>query len=209
MTEEALFAKAYQAIGAYFSTFSALDRELGETIKVIFRLQQHEAADTIVAALGDIARKIGLVRAAVRIAKKVDGSETSSEWKERADDTMKSIYGCNTGDRVLLAHSYLEPNEDGSVKFTRLYLPDGVLKNRQETWVDSHFTTKIERLRDLTQRLQQIKDDLSTLTITVPDLGWMPIDPYQPQRREIPAADLSFSVTPVLPQNGVAKENND
>ena len=42
-------ANAFQAIGAYFCAFSAMERELGEAIKVIFRLQNHEAADTIVA----------------------------------------------------------------------------------------------------------------------------------------------------------------
>jgi hypothetical protein len=32
---EPAFAKDHQAIGAYFCTFSALERELGETIKFI------------------------------------------------------------------------------------------------------------------------------------------------------------------------------
>jgi hypothetical protein len=57
--------EAHQAIGAYLCAFSALDQELGETVKVIFRLQAHQAADTIVAALEDFSRKARLVRAAV------------------------------------------------------------------------------------------------------------------------------------------------
>jgi hypothetical protein len=76
MAAETPKAKAYQAVGEYFCAFSALDRELGETVKVIFRLQQHEAADTIIAALEDFSRKVRLVRSAVQVAKNADGSET-------------------------------------------------------------------------------------------------------------------------------------
>ena len=61
MVEDDPCAKAYQAIGAYFCAFSALERELGEAIKVIFRLEQHEASDAIVAAFGDVSKKINLV----------------------------------------------------------------------------------------------------------------------------------------------------
>jgi hypothetical protein len=58
MAAEPPFSKAPQAIGAYFRAFSAMEPELGETIKVVFRLQRHEAADTITAALGDISKKM-------------------------------------------------------------------------------------------------------------------------------------------------------
>src|SRR5260370_42150208 len=112
--------KAHQAIGAYFCTFSALDRELGETVKVIFHLQQQEAADTIIAALGDFVRKARLIGAAVQTAKQADGSETTEAWKTTAASTIRQILGCNEPDRVMLAHSFLEPNEDASVMLTPL-----------------------------------------------------------------------------------------
>ena len=87
--------KAHQAIGAYFCAFSALERELGEAIKVVFRLQGHEAADAIAAAL-EMAKKIDLVWTAVLLAKKADGTETTEEWKEKAAATMSEIYGSNS-----------------------------------------------------------------------------------------------------------------
>jgi hypothetical protein len=173
MAGESPNSKAHQAIGAYFCAFSVLERELGEAIKVIFRLQQHEAADTIVAALGDVAKKINLVRSAILIAKNVDGSDTSEEWKTRADATMKTILGCNGGDRVALAHSYLEPRADGSVTLTSLQVPDGVLKNKQDTWTEADFKRKTERLAELTEQLRSLKNDLSTFTVTIPNTGWM------------------------------------
>jgi hypothetical protein len=49
------YAKAHQAIGAYFCAFSALEHELGETIKLVLQLQNHEAGDAVMAAL----RKVG------------------------------------------------------------------------------------------------------------------------------------------------------
>jgi hypothetical protein len=98
--------KAHQAIGAYFCAFSALDRELGETVKVVFRLQQHEAADTIIAALEDFSRKVRLVRGAVQVARHADGSATSAEWRAAADETSKKILALNDTGRVPLAHSF-------------------------------------------------------------------------------------------------------
>jgi hypothetical protein len=37
--------KAHQAIGAFFCAFSELQQELGEAIKVLFRLQDHPASE--------------------------------------------------------------------------------------------------------------------------------------------------------------------
>jgi hypothetical protein len=45
MSDDAKFAEAYQALGKYFSEFSALERELGEAVKAVLNLQGHDAAD--------------------------------------------------------------------------------------------------------------------------------------------------------------------
>jgi hypothetical protein len=152
---------------------SELDRELGEAIKVALQLENQEAGNIIVAALGDVSRKASLVRAAVQVDKNVDGSDTTKAWKKSADDTMKGILACNSNDRVLLAHSLLEPQNGGAVQFTRLHIPDGVCKSRQETWTHQDFTKKIEQLTDLTTKLQSIRNELNTLRIEIPDLGWL------------------------------------
>jgi hypothetical protein len=168
MADESPYAKAHQAIGAYFCAFSALEHELGESIKVIFRLQGHEASDAIVAALGDVAKKIDLVWTATLVAKKADGSETTQEWKDNADKTMKAIWQCN-GDRVLLAHSHLEPDANGSVVLSRLRVKGGELKGKGEPnkWVQAEFENKIVRMNELTKQLKSVKSDLSTFQIAL------------------------------------------
>jgi hypothetical protein len=206
MTEESHFAKAHQAIGEYFCAFSGLERELGETIKVVFRLQQHEASDTIVAALGDMARKINLVWAATQKAKNVDGTETSDAWKKSANETMKSIFSFND-DRNALAHSYLEPNADGSVHVARLQVSRGALRGTEpNTWTYDAFVSKVRQLKSLTNSLRTVREDLSTYTITIPDLGFITIDPYQPMPRKWPPSDLAAQVTEPISPNPAAPE---
>jgi hypothetical protein len=163
MSDEMQFAKAYQAIGKYFCAFSALDRELGEVVKVVLGLESHPAANFVVAALRYPTTKADLARAAVAVAT-VDGSETSSAWKENANKVIADIYRCNTDDRVWLAHSYLEPQADGSITLTK----HGRLEPK--TWNVPDIENKIRQVRDLTEKLQKIGEDLSTLTIRIPDL---------------------------------------
>jgi hypothetical protein len=182
-------AEAYRAIGAYFCAFSALERELGETIKVIFRLGAHEARETIVAALGDVSKKINPVWAASQLAKRADGSDTPKDWKENADKTMAAIWECN-GDRNQLAHSFLEPKADGSVELKRLRLGGGELRGADDPnkWTQDNFKTKLARLSDLTRQLQNVKDHLSEFKITIPDDTWMRADPFRPKRPPFSAA---------------------
>jgi hypothetical protein len=162
--EAASFASAYQAIGEYFCAFSALDRELGEAVKVVLGLQQHQAAEFVVAALNDVARKAKLVQAAIAVAKNVDGSETSDEWKANANNTIKQILGYNSDSRVPLAHWYLEPQADGTVRLTK---PDLSIT---DTW---KLGSKTKKLHDLTAQLKSIREHLSTFTISIPDMGWL------------------------------------
>src|SRR5215470_9563246 len=89
MSDEAAFARAYQAVGEYFCAFSALDRALGQAVKVVLDLDRHPAGDFVVAALEDPARKANLVLAAVAVAKNANGSETSAKWKKSAEKTVK------------------------------------------------------------------------------------------------------------------------
>jgi hypothetical protein len=167
---------AQAAIGAFYCEFSALDHELGETLKVVYRLTSHEAADAIIAALGDFARKAGLVSEAVGVAKKADGSETSSDWKEKSRKTMKRILGINRPDRVLMAHSLLKPNSDGSVQFINLQNAGA----KPSSWTQAEFQRKISEMGSLLIQLRQIKEELSTLTISVPNLGFISMGINQP-----------------------------
>jgi hypothetical protein len=172
MAAEPPFSKAHQAIGAYFCAFSAMERELGETIKVVFRLHRHEAADTITAALGDISKKTVLVLSATQLVKRPDRSDVTEDWKKNAAKTMSQVFKCND-ERVLLAHSHLEPNIDGSVKITRLQVPHGLFKITEATWTQADFAERCTRIETTTRSLQSIRNDLDALTIVAPSLGWM------------------------------------
>lgn len=83
---EPQYAKAHQAIGGYFCAFSALEQDLGETIKVILHLQEHEEArDVVVLNAG---QKIDLVRSSAAVAKNADGSDVAKTWKDNADRAL-------------------------------------------------------------------------------------------------------------------------
>ena len=165
--------KAYQAVGEYFCAFSALERALGEAIKVIYHLDQHEAADAIVAVLGDMSKKINLVWTASRMAKNANGSEPSPDWKKAAGKTMSEVWECSN-DRNLLAHSFLDPNTDGSVTIQRPHVHSGTLQTEAHgTWTRDQFKAKVQRLSVLTQQVQTLTSDLSRFGITIPDAGWM------------------------------------
>jgi hypothetical protein len=175
MGEEPL-AKAHQAIGAYFCAFSALERELGEAIKVIFRLQAHEASDAIVAAIGNMSTKINLVWFAFLLAKNTDRSETAARWKEKVKKTMGAIEDCN-GKRNQLAHSFLKPKSDGSVelvyrKRSRAKSKGKKLKGKDDPkppWTQDTFKSEVERLNDLAHKLRSLTKELSTFTISTID----------------------------------------
>ena len=142
-----------------------------EAVKVVLGLQTNNAGDFVVAALQDVARKTSLVRAAVKFARKKDGSETLIDWKKKADEAINGIFICNDEGRVLLAHSYLEPQADGSVRLTKIQKLDrGRLTGASATWTLKEFENKVKDVHDRTRQLQKITNDLSTLTINIPDL---------------------------------------
>jgi hypothetical protein len=183
-------AKAHQAIGAYFCAFSELERELGQALKVVLRLIGNPAADAIVAAVGDFARKTRIVQEAVQGAKNADGTEPSGEWKAKADKTMADILGCNRPDRVDLAHDYLEPCSDGSVNLQKSGQP-------ARSWSAADLDLKIQKLKDLTTSLRAATDQLFTFKIPIPT-HWMSVDvtpwltphPFQPAEMNNPSVAL-------------------
>ena len=171
MVENDCHAKAHQLIGAYFCAFSELERELGEAIKVVLRLEGNVAADAIVDIMHDFGRKARLVAEAVQGAQLKDGSEPTDDWKARTGKTIKEILGCNNPDRVGLAHDYLEPHADGSVGLQK---PGG----NPQVWTNTDFDHKIKQLKDLTVALRTVRTELTTLNIPVPTGGWMSVDAF-------------------------------
>jgi hypothetical protein len=188
VNDDTKFAKAHQAIGQYFSEFSELERELGEAVKVVLHLEDHPAADHVVAALRYPSTKASLVRAAAKIATKKDGSEPSVEWKGKADNTLADIIKHSDGSRNTLAHSLLEPQEDGSVKVTRATLSHRgeMTPGEPKTW---NFKDEIDEVQRLTKELRDIRTDLSKLDVPLKDLPTPFFGPWHPRLYLEPAQD--------------------
>jgi hypothetical protein len=196
--------KAHQAIGEYFCVFSSLERELGEAIKVVLRLQENAAAEAIVSLIGDFARKARVVGEAVQTAKHVDGTDPDENWKANADQIMGEILGCNNPDRRDLAHDYLEPHPDGSVSLQKS-------GENPRVWTTKDFDRKIAKLKELTIKLKSVTTHLTTLRIPVPS-GWISMDAYQPRARRFAPSDLgtgSSSGQPPLTLRDADQKNQD
>jgi hypothetical protein len=181
MTETAPLAAAHQAIGAYFCAFSLVEQQLGEAVKIVSGLQSHEAGDAFVAALRDVSRKADFVWAASKTAKNADGSDASSEWKARIENTIKDVFICSEQERNRLAHSLLQPNADGSVDLVYRKIGGGEVKGGDAvTWSSDNFNTKIQRLGKLAEELKSLNDELRTFKYTIPNLGWMASSNFEP-----------------------------
>jgi hypothetical protein len=165
-------AQALQGIGAFICEFSNLEKELGEALKVVLGLQKNPAADAIVDLIGDFSRKTKIVRAAVKIATKADGSHTTLDWKNKADKTMRKVLGCNNPGRVELAHCHIEPHADGSISLQRPG-QDAV------KWNAGEIAKKIDKLRRVTSELASVRTDLMHLAVPT---GWMSADNFQPRQ---------------------------
>ena len=141
----------------------------------VIRLGDPEATKFVVAALGDISKKLSLLLGAVQFAKNADGSDASEQWKQEAEATLKAVFKCND-DRVALAHSRLRPTTDG-LMLTRQKLERGALKSADETWNSTKLGEKVDRLVELTNKVRKTAADLNTLVISIPDDVWITIEP--------------------------------
>ena len=157
-------SKAQEAIGEFFCAFSNLERELGEAIKVVLRLRDHPAADTIVDLVGDFARKANIVREAVQGAKRPDGTDPDEKWKRDVDEMMKQILGCNNPPPQKSRARLFKPHADGSIS----------LQKPGETprpWTSEDFSRKIANMNELANKVRTVRT-VTNLNIPVPT-GWM------------------------------------
>jgi hypothetical protein len=195
-------AKAHQAIGEYFAEFSELERELGEAVKVVLHLEGHEAADIVVAALRFPSSKASLVRAAAKIATKKDGSEPPAAWKATADDTLEKIIKHSNGSRNTLAHSLLEPREDGLVNVTTRSLSHSgqMSPGATEPW---NLKDEIDEVRRLTDVLREIRTGLSELKVEVGKIHWIRTHEWHPDQHPY---DLTQSPLLTLREHAAATQ---
>jgi hypothetical protein len=170
MSEPSPLAAAHQAIGAFFCAFSRVDHQVGESVKTVYGLQDNDASEAIVAALGDVARKASLVWAASKGAKDANGSDASAEWKDKVEATIKRVFDCNTQDRVPLSHSLLRPNADGSVNLVRLKIEAGEVRGKDGIkWSQDQFKQKTRQLDKLADDLAALNGELRTFRYSIPD----------------------------------------
>ena len=171
MVEESGKANALQAIGAYMCAYSEVTYELGETLKVLFRITNNEMADAIVAALGDFARQANLVGALCRDARNADDTELSNEQKEQINGTISACLACNI-ERVKLAHGRLEPRADGSVAIVHLKVDKnaGVKGKDPVVWSPTEWTKQTTTLTKLASQLRNFQKELKTIKLQATSL---------------------------------------
>jgi hypothetical protein len=168
-------ANALQAIGAYMCAYSDATYELGETLKVLFKLENNEMADAVVAALGDFDRQARLMRALCTGARNVDGTGLSEERKRQIDSVISDCYTCND-ERVKIAHGRLEPHDDGSVEIVYMKVDRGGFKGRDPIiWSPTNWTNNTNKLTKLADELRNFQKELKNIEIQVPTaiLGWL------------------------------------
>ena len=160
-SENAGLRLAQQAIGEFSCVFSELEYELGEILKVIFKVQDHEAADAIVSI--DFAKKVILVKSAVEYARQANGEELSGAWKKSTLTTLNEILeDVNNKERVPLAHSRLQPQSDGSVLSTR-FTP--TLKTQPRNRTQEDFKIMCAKMNSLINDVRNIRRDLARFVI--------------------------------------------
>jgi hypothetical protein len=169
-------AKALEAIGAYMCAYSDATYELGETLKVLFRITNNEMADAIVAALGDFARLAELARVLCQDARNADGTELSEERKKQIGRVISDCFTCNQ-ERVKIAHGRLEPRSDGSVAIVHVKVDKGKVKGKVPIiWSPTDWTENTKNLTKLADELRNFQQELKTIKIQIPTestLGWL------------------------------------
>jgi hypothetical protein len=164
-TSEPSHSEAFQAIGEFFCAFSALERALDISVKVVLKIEDDQAV-LVCLALNDFARKANLVFSAIQsIDKKLDGSDIPREWKQEAIDTMKRVLGINNPGRVQMAHGFLETRDDGSISVSYPRLEYGKITGTPKLLTGPELKAKIESVRELTGKLEEIQAYLSTVKI--------------------------------------------
>src|SRR5262249_4490763 len=74
-------------------------------------------------------------------------------------------FECNEG-HVRLAHSLLQPSDDGSVHLKRLRVDRGKIKGKEgQKWSHDDFVRKISRLKEVETELRAVNDELRTVKI--------------------------------------------
>lgn len=165
----------HRAVGRFFCTFSKVEDELGQALKVIFKIDHLANADVLVACLGDLTKKLNAVWSGIEQSLTADGSPPQEAWKMSAEGTMKRILTINTEWRVPLAHSYLEPLQAGALKLTRM-TSQGVLKVVEREWTVGQLDGKSNELDALAGEVRAIADKLKEFTITyATDIGTGPV----------------------------------
>jgi len=163
---EANRAATEQALGRFFVSFSGLEREIGEAVKVV--LSAKEPADLLVAALGDFTRKVNTVKAAIEHAQSVDRKPVTEECKNYTRDTMNDCLKIKDEWRVLLAHASLQIEENGDLKVRHLTISGGKFEPKEDTKTAAELQTAASSIDSLIERIRASTRELTTLVFTIP-----------------------------------------
>jgi hypothetical protein len=166
MTTEDQTQAVYAQIGKFMCAFSALEQELNEAIRVVFKLHDNDWWNVIVASLSDFARKVNTVAGAMDYARTVDGKLPQEDVIKQHKKLLNKVKGFNQTNRVLVAHSLLEPKADGTLQMTRMTV-DGQLKITPHVWTLQNLEEKIQELESMARDIRGLRSYLSTLNYVI------------------------------------------
>lgn len=163
---------AFRNIGRFFCAFSDLEAELNRAVSLVFQLQDHPAGEAVSAQL-DIARKIDLVRAAVKSATTANGFELPEDWKLEADEVLAKIHGINSEKRVPFAHGQLQALESGEIRIVRITARGGQLRPHEDLIDDARMEVVLRGIVECKQGMELLTRRLRTIVVQVN--GFAPI----------------------------------
>ncbi|RVG68527.1 hypothetical protein [Sinorhizobium meliloti] len=163
---------AFRNIGRFFCAFSELEAELNRAVSFVFQLQDHPAGEAVSAQL-DIARKIDLVRAAVRSATTANGVDLPENWKLDADDALAKIHRINSDKRVPFAHGRLQALGSGEIRIIRITARGGQLKLHEDFIDDARMEAVLREIMECKLGIELLTRRLRTIVVQVN--GFAPI----------------------------------
>src|SRR5215475_6969024 len=99
MTEQSV--KALEAIGGYMCAYSDAAYELGETLNVLFGIEDKPMAEAIVAALGDFARQANLARVLSQSSNKTESNTHGAFSPRRCHSNRRRFQQTSRADAMI------------------------------------------------------------------------------------------------------------
>lgn len=152
-----------QAVGRFFLAFAELESALGEAVKVV--LKAKEPSDVVVAALGDFAHKVAILKIAVAQATDQDGQPLSGDWLRNAENTIDRCLAINNGFRVPFQLGAMRIGSKELLVLQVLTITDGAFRTSSISWTPRRLEQQAKRVAVICQHLRELTRELTTCRI--------------------------------------------